>query len=150
MTSFKIDSLGFRYGIYTALSLIGYFLLMQILGFAYILELRVFNLAILILGILFAIDKYRSVTNEHMEYLTGYGIGSSTTIVASFVFSLFLGFYLSFDHSFMSHIQTTGLMGSYLDPATAAFAVFGEGLASGIICSFTLMQWYKKYTPQTD
>lgn len=150
MTPVRIDMLGFRYGIYTALALIGYFVLMQIIGLAYILELRIFNLLIVIAGIVMAIDKYRAVTNEHMEYLTGYGIGSSTTIVAVFIFSLFLGFYLSFDHAFMQHIRTTGLMGHYLDPATAAFAVFGEGIASGVIASFALMQWYKRYTPQTD
>ena len=150
MTPMRIDMLGFRYGLYTALALIGYFVLMQLLGLAYILELRVLNLVILVAGVLMAIDKYKAVTDEHMDYLTGYGIGSSTTIVSVFIFSLFMGFYLSFDTAFMQHIRNTGLMGQYLDPATAAFAVFGEGLASGIIASFALMQWYKRYTPQTD
>ncbi|MES2627351.1 MAG: hypothetical protein V4616_00150 [Bacteroidota bacterium] len=150
MSPIKIDTLGVRYGLYTAAALIGYFLLMQLVGLAYILELRLFNLLIVIGGIVLALDRYRSVTNEHMEYLTGYGIGSSLTVVAVGIFTLFLGFYLSFDHAFMQHIKDTALMGSYLDPSTAAFAVLGEGLSSGVIGSFALMQWYKRYTPQTD
>lgn len=150
MTAIKIDSLGVRYGLFTAAALICYFLMMQLLGLAYILELRMLNLLIVIAGIVLAIDKYRAVSNEKMEYLTGYGIGSSTTVVAVFIFSLFVGFYLSFDHSFMDHIRSHAMMGSYLDPATAAFAIFGEGLASGVIASFALMMWYKRYTHQTD
>ncbi len=150
MTPMKIDTLGVRYGLYTAIALISYFLLMQLVGLAYILELRILNLVIVLAGILMAIDKYRSVSNQQMEYLTGYGIGSSTTVVSVVIFSIFLGFYLSFDHEFMNHIRSTALMGRYLDPATAAFTVLGEGLSSGVIASFALMQWYKRYTHQTD
>jgi len=40
-------------------------------------------------------------------------------------------------------------MGHYLNPYMAAFAVFGEGISSGLIASFTMMQWYKRYTHQT-
>ncbi len=150
MSPMKIDSLGVRYGLYTAAALIGYFLLMKLFGLAEILELRLLNLAIVVAGIIMAIDKYKDVTHEHMEYLTGYGIGSSTTVVSVVIFSIFMGFYLSFDHTFMEHIRSTALMGHYLDPATAAFTVLGEGLSSGVIASFALMQWYKRYTHQTD
>ncbi len=150
MASVKLDNLGIRYGFYTATGLIGYFLFMQLIGLGHILELRVLNLVILLSGIVVAIEKYKTLTNKNMEYLTGYGIGGTVTIIGVSIFSIFLGFYLHFDKVLMEHIRSNALMGHYLDSYTAAFAVFGEGIASGIIASFALMQWYKKYTHQTE
>ncbi len=150
MKKLKFDNLGLRYGFYTAWMLVIYFLLMRITDLAEVLELRIINLFLLIVGILMAIDKYKSDSSKHMDYLTGLAIGVTTTLIASFTFAVFLGFYLSFDVHFMDYIKANAIMGSYLDPATAAFAVFGEGISSGIIGTFAFMQWYKRYTPQLD
>ncbi len=150
MATVKVENIGVRYGLYTAAVLVGYFLFMQMIGLGKVLELRVLNLIILLGGIILAEERYKSATSKHMEYLTGYGLGGTVTLISISIFALFIGFYLSFDHVLMETIKATALMGHYLDPYTAAFAVFGEGLSSGLIASFAMMQWYKRYTHQTE
>jgi len=59
MASIRIESIGIRYGIYTAVALIGYFLLMQLIGLGHILEFRAFNLVILLVGIILAEEHYK-------------------------------------------------------------------------------------------
>ncbi|HEX4887088.1 MAG TPA: DUF4199 domain-containing protein [Luteibaculaceae bacterium] len=143
--------IGIRSGLLTAAGLIVYFLLMRMMGWAEVLELRGLNLVFLVAGMIWALQEHRRPHAGALDYLTGLGIGISTSVVAAGLFALFVGFWMYFDRSFLELIKQRMWMGNYLNPITIGFGVFGEGIGSGAVASFTLMQWYKRYggEPQT-
>lgn len=132
-----------RYGLLTAGALVAFLLLMRLVGLAQNMELRFLNLVILITGIVLA---YRRLKKEwpgrRLEYVSGLSCGAFTSLVAVTAFSLFVFLYLMFlDPALMAMIKVEH--GRFLNPYTAALAVFFEGAFSGMIVSFCLMQYLK-------
>lgn len=144
-TGVKLDRLAIIYGVLTAFALACYFMIMRWTGLAEILELRILNFFILAGGVLLAINKYKILSHERMGYLEGYGLGSAVTFISTFIFAAFMGFYLYFNPDFMAYIKQHALMGQYLTPFRAAIGLLLEGAASGVIASFMIMQYYKRY-----
>lgn len=133
-----------KYGLITTTGLITYFLLMKVAGMVQIVELRMLNLFILIAGVGFAIREYKRRSDDEMDYLQGFGIGMLTSAVSVTVFALFIFFYLNiFDPAFMETIRQEEAFGEYLNPYMAAVAIFFEGMGSGLILSFIIMQHMK-------
>ncbi|MGQ0828751.1 MAG: hypothetical protein ACT4ON_10185 [Bacteroidota bacterium] len=62
-TSPSLEKIGFTTGLITSVVLIGYFMIMKLLGFAHILELRFFNGIILAIGVCYGIYKYNRELN---------------------------------------------------------------------------------------
>ena len=133
-----------KYGLLTAAGLIAYFLLMKVVGLVQIVELRMLNLFILIAGVGFAIREYKRRSDDEMDYLQGFGIGMLTSAVSVIPFALFIFAYLNFfDPAFMETIRQEEPFGQYLNPYMAAVAIFFEGMGSGLILSFIIMQYMK-------
>lgn len=140
----QLELTAVKYGLITTGALIAYFLLMKLAGLVQIVELRMLNLIILIAGVGFAIRKYKRQGDTEMDYLQGFGIGMLTSAVSVITFALFVFFYLNLiDPAFMETLRQEEAFGQYLNPYMAAVAIFFEGIGSGLILSFIIMQYMK-------
>ncbi len=131
-----------KYGLLTAGGLIVYFFLMKILGLVHVVELRALNIFILAGGILLALRAFKKVKPDTFEYFPALGTGALTSIVACAVFSLFTFFYLNIiDPSLMEAIIENDPMGRYLNPYLASVIISVEGIASGLLITFIIVNY---------
>lgn len=130
-----------NYGLKIAGGLIGFFLLMKVTGLAHIYELRFLNVFIQVGGIYFALKKFKETHDAHMNYFRALVTGVATGAVSSVIFALFLFIYLSVDPGFMQDIITNEPMGRYLNPYITAFMVALEGLFSGLLFTFIIINY---------
>ena len=130
-----------NYGLRIAGSLIAFFLIMKILGFGHMIELRLLNLGILTAGIYLALKKFKATHGSHLNYFRGLITGVATGGVASLVFGIFLFIYMKLDSGLMQTIIENEPMGRYLNPYIVAFIVVLEGFFSGLLVTFVILNW---------
>lgn len=122
-----------------------YFFLMKILGLEDMTELRLLNFLIVVWGVNSAI-KQNLFKNHNNSYLTNLSIGFSTSFfsVLAIVFSLI--FYITFINVNLLYImENSHIWGRNLSLGKVVFAILIEGLASSVICTFIMMQYWKKH-----
>ncbi len=141
-TSF--DRIAIKYGLMTTLGLTAYFIIMNLLGLIYIVELRIFNIFILTYGVWLALKEYLKQTGDEIVYLQTLALGVFVSLTAVIPFALFVLFYLQYDTAFMQHVVENEMFGQYLNPFIVSFLIFFEGMISGFFIAFTLMQYLKK------
>lgn len=144
MEDSKYEKIALKYGIYTFIGLVAYFLAMKLFGVIYIVELRIFNLFILIAGVWFALKEFLRQTGDEVVYLRALMLGVFTSLVAVAPFALFILFYLQWDSTFMTYVIENEMFGQYLNPFIVSFLIFFEGTISGFFIAFTAMQYLKK------
>jgi hypothetical protein len=131
-------------GVWTAVALIVYFLLMRLAGLAHIMELRLFNFVILVFAVRWVMKLHAKITESNYNYFETLGIGCETVIVAVVLFSIFIFTYLSIDHEMMTIVKQNSIMGNFLNPETAAIGVAVEGLSSGMIMAYIYLSYLAK------
>lgn len=129
------------YGLKIAGGLIVFFLIMKVVGLAHHYELRFLNVFIQVGGIFFALKKFKQTHEEHMNYFRALITGVATGAVASAIFAVFLFVYMSVDSAFMQGIIENEPMGRYLNPYITAFMVALEGLFSGLLFTFIIINY---------
>jgi hypothetical protein len=139
-----LNRLCLRTGLLVCVSLILYFILMQLVGLQRVLVLRGFNMVLLGAGIVWALNRYTRMIRRKLDYFTGLRIGALMSVVATIPFSLFVGIYLTLDTAFMNYLVENMPLGTYLSEWGAAAAVAMEGLSSGFIITFVVMPYFKK------
>ena len=117
---------------------------MKLFGAIYIVELRIFNLFILIVGVWFALKEFLKQTGDEIVYLRALVLGVFTSLIAVAPFALFILFYLQWDSTFMTYVVENEMFGQYLNPFIVSFLIFFEGTISGFFIAFTAMQYLKK------
>ncbi len=130
-----------NYGIKTSLGLMAYFLVMQVIDKHHHVELRMLNLVIISVGIYFALKKFKNTHSDHVNYFRGLIVGTTTGAIASAIFGVFLFIYMKVDHSLIQSIQENEPMGHYLNEYISAFIVTLEGVFSGMLVTFLLMNY---------
>ncbi len=122
-----------------------FFLLMKILGLDNVSELRFLNFLFVFWGVNRAI-KQNIDFNDQDSYFNNFyvGFGSSVIGIALTIIGLivFVGF---IDPSFIIVLENSSLWGKKLSLEMVVFALTIEGIASSVMCSFILMQYYKNY-----
>lgn len=126
------------YGSLIAAALILYFFVIYLAGWVHIVELRLFNILILLAGVYFALIQYRRTHQGQIEYFNSFTTGMATSSIAAASFSLFLFLYLLIDKNLMQSIAEKEPLGLYLDPYIASFIVLLEGIFSGLFVTFLL------------
>ena len=140
----KMEKVSIKYGVLTAAGLTAVFVLAKFAGLTHLLELRLLNLPILAGGILMAIHHFKAQNNNRIAYLEGFGIGIFTSLIGVTTFAVFMLSYLTvIDPAFMDIIRERAMFGRYLNPYIASFAIVMEGLGSGLMITFTSMQYFK-------
>ena len=130
-----------NYGIRIAVGLIVYFFIMKFANLTHVVELRLLNLLILTLGIYMALRKFKSTHEEHLNYFRALATGVTAGAIASFIFGLFLFIWLKIDTDMMLAIEHNDPMGRFLNPYMAAFIVALEGVFSGLLVTFILINY---------
>lgn len=128
------------YGLRIAVGLIGYFLIMQTIGYAHVVELRLLNLLILVAGVWYALRRFRE-THDNMNYFRALITGVATAAIGAIIFALFLFIYMSTNDSLMQAIVENEPMGHFLNPYIVACIVALEGLFSGLLVTFILINY---------
>jgi hypothetical protein len=128
-------------GLKIAGGLIAYFLLMKMVGLSNHVELRLLNLFIIIGGIYFALKKFKETHGKHLNYFLALATGVATGAIASLVFALFLFLWMKLDANMMKSIVENEPMGRHLNAYMAAFIVALEGVFSGLLVTFVLINY---------
>jgi len=130
-----------NYGLRLAAALILYFFAMKLAGLAHVVELRLLNIFILVAAIYFALKKFKSTHQQHLNYFRGLATGVGTGAVGSVVFALFMFIYMKVDTAMMQSIIDNEPMGRHLNAYMAAFIIALEGVFSGLLASFVLINY---------
>jgi hypothetical protein len=134
-----------RNGIKIFIGIVVYFFTMKLLGLEKITELRLLNFLIVVWGVNYAI-KQNIFENGINTYLSNLSIGFSTAILAVLLVAVSLVFYISFiDNELIYLMENSRVWGNDLSLGEIIFAILIEGLASSIICTFIIMQYWKKH-----
>ena len=131
-----------NYGLKIAGGLILYFLIMKFAGLLNVVELRLLNLVFLVAGIYMALKKFKSTHEDHLNYFRALITGVATGAIGSLGFAFFLFIYVTFlDTAFMQFIIDNEPMGRFLNPYIASFIVALEGVFSGLLVTFVLINY---------
>jgi ABC-type Fe3+-siderophore transport system permease subunit len=130
-----------RYGIFIAGGFIIYFVLMFVLGQGSHVELRLFNLPILGAGVYFGLKKFKAQHGKHINYFRALATGVAISAIGTFLFSVFFFFFLKLNPDFMTWIMENEPMGRYLNPYMLSFIILLEGVFSGLLVTFVLLNW---------
>lgn len=141
----SIEKVGLTGGVITCASLIIYFIMMRYLNVMDSPFAWGMNFIILLTGIILTYQYYRSKTKLNVNYFPGLILGGILTAVSVIPYVLFV--YIWFSQADAGQIlllkDNVFFMGEQVTPARAAAATMVEGVCSGAIISFTLMQYYK-------
>lgn len=129
------------YGLRIAIALIVYFMIMKIVGFSHHAELRLLNLFILVGGVYFALKRFKSTHEDRLNYFRALITGVATAAIGALIFAAFLFLYMQFDSDLMQSVKDNEPMGRYLNPYMAAFIVALEGVFSGLLVTFILINY---------
>jgi hypothetical protein len=129
------------YGLRIAVALIIYFMVMKVSGLSHHVELRLLNLAILITGVYFALKRFKQTHEDRLNYFRALITGVAAAAIGSIIFSVFLFLYMQFDADLMRSVIENEPMGRYLNPYIAAFVVALEGVFSGLLVTFILINY---------
>jgi tetrahydromethanopterin S-methyltransferase subunit F len=143
--SVSAEITGLKAGLLTCVSLIIYFLIMKLFNFMSSPIAWAFNLAILGTGIVLVFEYYRMKTTLNVDYIPGLILGSITTAVSVIPFAFFIYVFFSQSDPIVLNVlkENVLFMGEQITPTRAAFATAIEGLCSGVLITFILMQYLR-------
>lgn len=130
-----------NYGIKIAAGLIGYFFLMKLIGYGNHVELRLLNLFILSTGIYFGLKKFKETHEDHLNYFRALITGVAMSAIGSVIFAVFLFIYMKLDPGFMEDLVKYEPAGEHLNAYIASFIVALEGVFSGLLVTYVLINW---------
>ncbi|HEY3405921.1 MAG TPA: DUF4199 domain-containing protein [Ohtaekwangia sp.] len=129
------------YGSFIALALIVYFLISYWVGFVHIVELRLLNFPILVTGVYFALKHFERTHDGSLNYFRGLVTGIATASIGTLTFVVFLYAIFMIDKDLFQSVVKDGPMGAYQNVYLATFAVGIEGVFSGFMATFILMNF---------
>nr|AGU11754.1 hypothetical protein [uncultured organism] len=133
-----------RYGVFTAVASIVYFLLMKVLGLLEQIQYSFLVGVILSIGICLAIAQYKRQNDLRITYLSGLGVGFATSLVSSVLFGAFVTIYSMFDKTFVTAMQTRDLFGLDLSVAAVCFiGILLQGVMIGSFVGYIAMMYFK-------
>jgi predicted benzoate:H+ symporter BenE len=140
-----------NYGLKIAVGLIVYFLIMKFTGLLNVVELRLLNLVIQVAGIYVALRQLKRTHEDHMNYFRALVTGVATASLGAIIFGAFLFIYMEFlDTSFMQFLIDNEPMGRFLNPYMASFIVVLEGVFSGLLVTFVLINYIDTDAPSEN
>ena len=136
-----------KHGIFVFLGLAFYFLLMEAVGLVHNFNLRIFNAVILFSGIFLLLRTLRKQKHDKpFSYFNGLGAGFFVTVIGVGGFALFMATYLLINPEFMIEVREQEPQGIYLNVPAIVMLILIEGIASGVLFTYTAMQSMKSKT----
>ena len=141
----SVETIGLKAGLLTCASLIIYFMIMKYFNLLGSPVAWGMNFLILLSGIISAYNYYRSRTKLNVDYFPGLVLGCITTAVSVITFVLFVFTYFSqADPQLLLLLKGNILfMTEPVTPMRVAAATLVEGISSGAIITFMMMQYFK-------
>jgi hypothetical protein len=134
-----------KYALLITLLIGAFFFLSKLLGYAGNEFLRFLNLLFVLLGIHEAI-KVSIFKNKETNYATNLGLGIATSALAVLFSIIGVVVYTEvINPEFFSTLQSSFLIGGELSMAEIIFTLALEGMASSVVGSFIIMQFYKNH-----
>lgn|SRR5690606_18277685 len=138
---FKIYS---RYGIWIAIALIVYFLLLRVIGLHLYPTLSFVNGFIFGVGIYKALKKYKN-QNHDFKFENGYEVGILSGAIATLIFTAFMAVYMyQIDTNFASGIMERWNLEHDLGTLLLVLTILIMGFATTFVLNLAFMQLLKK------
>ncbi|QJX48561.1 hypothetical protein HMJ29_17205 [Hymenobacter taeanensis] len=135
---------GIRYGLFTAVGMVIYFIVASLFNLTARIEFSFFNAVILTVGVCMAVANFKRYRQDRMPYLQGFGTGIITAMIASVAFGFFFIIYAGvLNKHIMDGIRAKDLFGFDLSVTIAFLAILLQGAMAGVIISLVAMQYYK-------
>lgn len=140
----KKSSVPLMYGIYIAVGLIAYFLILALFDLAKYPAYSVFNIVITGVGMYLAIKKYRKKKGAKFKYQKGFVAGFSTGVIATIIFTAFFAIYTSeLNPTFSRELVTMWESDWFVNLGLLVFTVALMGLATSFVLALSFMQLLK-------
>ena len=105
------------------------------------MELRLLNLVILTAGVYYGLKKYKKTHGDHIQYFNALATGVSISSIGSLLFAGFMFSFMKINTGFMDWIIENEKMGHHLNAYIASFIILLEGVFSGLLVTFVLLNW---------
>jgi len=142
-TRTSIEKTAIRYGVFTALASIIYFMLLKVLGLIDQIAYSFLLGVILTVGVCMALAYYKRTNENQITYLIGVGIGFATGLVAAVLFGISLVIYSTIDPTFVEAMQTRYLFGLEFSITLVFMAIVLQGMIIGAFVGYIAMQYFK-------
>ena len=139
----SFESNAIRMGVLTAVVLVGYTGLAALAGFLDQIEAGTLDIVILAVGVTLAIKRYKKAKGDHMQYLSGFGTGILTALIASVLLGVFFWLLGSISQAAVQQIEARDLFGADLGVLIGGLGIILLGTMAGVIVSLVAMQYYK-------
>ncbi|WP_029037344.1 DUF4199 domain-containing protein [Salinimicrobium xinjiangense] len=140
----KRSSVPLMYGIYIAIALIAYFLLLSLFGLHTNPAYSIFNLVITGVGIFLAIKHYKEKKGGKFKYQKGFVAGLMAGFIATFLFTGFFALYTSeLNPNFQDQLITMWETDWFVPIGMLIFSVALMGFATSLVVTLAIMQLYK-------
>jgi Protein of unknown function (DUF4199) len=137
-------SVAVKYGVFTALTLIIYFLALKLIGLHNNPWFRILNGPIMAYAIYTAIKTYKSERGADFDYGSGFKTGLSVGFIATLLFAIFMCIYMFYlDTAFTNNLLKNWFSDFDYGSGILIFIILIEGLASTIVLTLTCMQLFK-------
>lgn len=138
----KSQNTSLKYGIFTAVVLIVYFLFLGAIGLNANPAYSFVNAVISAVGISISLKSLHQKEKDGLDYYTGFKTGLMTGVYATIIFTIFFITYYSYDKSFAAKLLDNIKLD--IDTGLLFLSVAVMGLASSLVITLALMQLHKK------
>lgn len=133
------------FGLGTGLILIIYFLLLSAFGVNTNPIYSLLNGPIMAIGMFLSLKAYKKEKGTNFKYDKGFTAAVFTGFNATLLFTLFFGCYGYFINSgYMEQLMGNWSSHYHTSTSLLLFVVFIMGMATTMVLSLSLMQWFKK------
>lgn len=133
------------YGLFIAIGLIAYFLLLSLFDLHKNPFYSFFNVVIVGIGMFACIKKYKEEKGSKFKYQKGFGALFSSGVIATIIFTAFFAFYATeLNPDFLEELLTMWESDWYINIGMVIMTVALMGFATSIVLALTYMQYFKR------
>lgn len=137
-------SVPLKYGIFIALALIAYFLILSLFGAHTNPYFSIVNGIIVAIGLYFAIKQVSKDRGDKFRYNEGFKTGIITGFTATVLFTAFFALYVELEAGFAEAILEMWRFEYAANVAMLVFTVALMGLATTVVLTLAFMQTFKR------
>ena len=141
----SIPITGTKYGVFTFIAFVTFFLIMNALNLIQKAELHFGNYIFLAISIFLAINEVRHKIHKHrLNYLPALGLGTWITAVTALLFGIFVTVLTSVDTEVLTRLSPLIPFQTDVKPVTLGIVTFAETFMFGVVQTFIIMQYFKR------
>ena len=149
-----MNRISIKSSILTSVGLIIYFMLMRAFNLHHKIILHYANVIVLFLGLRYSIKHIKTI-NGDIKYFEGLKSGIIVSLLSVLIFNIFMYVYTVYlDYNFYNFINEKLSFSNNFSSQENIFGMIGlisiEGLSSGFIITFILMQYYKSENSEIE